>query len=354
MLNSWKEKLGKQTDQVLQSGQREESQLTWAIQTSSPEKIANVSVVTPIFNGEQDIPPLVQCFFTQSYPKIAVEFLLVDNASKDRTSTLIKQSCQDAELAGIQLKGVEEFAIQGPSAARNAGIQASSAEIIAFTDVDCRPAPDWLEKLVIPFQDPEVGLVIGEVEALPGDSLMEKYAARKQILSQQKTLIHPHGPFGAAANFAIRRKVFEQIGLFRPYLTTGEDADLCWRIHHQTSWRTYYQPEARVYHRHRSSLKAFHKQFVNYGRGHKYLSELHGVDPTPDWKIHHYAYHLIRWVLKELPLNLTKVAQQKADPIELWVPPIYLISRHALSKGQREAVLPENAVEIARIYRQTI
>ncbi|MFP5272026.1 glycosyltransferase [Coleofasciculus sp.] len=50
-----------------------------------PSFIPKVSVVVPIYNGAADIPDLIQCLFSQTYPKDQVKYLLVDNNSRDRT-----------------------------------------------------------------------------------------------------------------------------------------------------------------------------------------------------------------------------------------------------------------------------
>jgi hypothetical protein len=44
----------------------------------------------------------------------------------------------------------------GPAAARNRGVQAARGEILLFTDADCAPTPDWIERLTEPFRAPEV------------------------------------------------------------------------------------------------------------------------------------------------------------------------------------------------------
>lgn len=51
--------------------------------------------------------------------------------------------------AGLAARGVHEVALpqrRGPGAARNAGARASRGEWIAFTEDDCAPLPDWLER----------------------------------------------------------------------------------------------------------------------------------------------------------------------------------------------------------------
>jgi glycosyltransferase involved in cell wall biosynthesis len=202
----------------------------------SPKPITflpTVSVVVPIYNGERDLPDLLNCLRQQTYPTEQVEYLLVDNNSRDRTSELLNNAATEASnpnQCNIKIQPLNQNQIQSSYAARNTGIAAATGQIIAFTDADCRPEPNWLVQLVQPFIDETIGIVAGEIEALPSTNFLEQYADIQETLSQKHTLAHSFCPYGQTANLAIRRSIFETVGLFRPYLTTGGDADICWRI----------------------------------------------------------------------------------------------------------------------------
>ncbi|MEM9264679.1 MAG: glycosyltransferase, partial [Cyanobacteria bacterium P01_F01_bin.13] len=158
-----------------------------------------VSVIVPIYNGAADLPGLIDCLLGQRYPKERVEYLLVDNGSRDRTPDILKDAVTQAQAAGLTLKHLSETEIQSAYAARNTGIRTATGEIFAFTDADCYPASTWLENLVQGFQDSAVGLCVGEITALPGSTWLERYAERKNIMSQQDTLNHPFCPYGQTA-----------------------------------------------------------------------------------------------------------------------------------------------------------
>jgi len=308
--------------------------------------LPKVSVIVPVYNGEADLPELISCLLTQSYSFEAVEYLLVDNGSRDRTAAIIQTAIQEAASQGITLCYLQESTIQSSYAARNAGIRAAKGEILAFTDADCRPQPDWLELLIVPLAKASIGIVVGEIIALPGKTLLEKHAERHQVLSQQHTLAHPFYPYGQTANLAIRRQIFEQVGLFRPYLTTGGDADICWRIQHQTDWQLNFVPTAIVKHRHRSTLTEYARQWRRYGCSNRYLNELHGVELMTELTTPQYLYRLSRWLLKELPVNSIKAIAHKTPPIDIIGTPISLFGAWKRSAGQREAQLTDEAKEI--------
>jgi len=299
-----------------------------------------VSVVVPIYNGEKDLPDLISCLLAQTYPKQQVEYLLVDNNSSDRTLTFLETA---AEHCPITIRPLSESQIQSSYAARNTGIRAASSEIIAFTDADCRPQHQWLEALVQPFVNLDVTIVAGEITALPGETLLEQYADRQDTLSQKHTLAHKFCPYGQTANLAIRRIAFEKAGLFRPYLTTGGDADMCWRILKENIGRLEFSPTAIVQHRHRATLQELKSQWRRYGRSNRYLHELHGIELMKQTTAKEYGYLLLRWLLKEVPKNSLKAIAGKASLVDLLSTPISLLTGKARYSGQKDAQLPEKA-----------
>ncbi|BCU13101.1 glycosyltransferase [Microcystis aeruginosa] len=306
--------------------------------------LPEVSVIVPIYNGEKDLPPLIDCLAKQTYPRQLVEYILVDNNSSDRTAELLGKAAQ--EHRELKLIILSENHIQSSYAARNKGIKSSRYPFLAFTDGDCRPVPQWLTELVQPFSDPNIGLVVGEIAALTGSTCLEKYAERRNFMSPKFLLEHSFCPYGQTANLAIRREAFQKVGLFRPYLTTGGDADICWRIQQQTDWQLTYAPEAIIYHRHRSTLEELRSQLKRYGRSNRYLHELYGVELMRPLTNQELFFTLGRWLLKELPKNTLKLLFCKADLVDLLATPLDLIRFQARSQGQATAKLPEKAKEI--------
>jgi cellulose synthase/poly-beta-1,6-N-acetylglucosamine synthase-like glycosyltransferase len=310
-------------------------------ENSNQQFFPKVSVVVPIYNGEADLPELLSCLQAQTYPTEQLEYLLVDNASCDSSANLLEIAATSGMIQVLQ-----ENDIQSSYAARNQGIRAATGEIIAFTDADCRPQPNWLSTLIAPFTDKSIGVVAGEIVAFRGKTWLEQHADRHHVLSQQHTLKHSYCPYGQTANLAIRRQIFEQVGLFRPYLTTGGDADICWRIQQETSWRLDFAPRAIVQHRHRATLGEYQKQWRRYGCSNRYLHQLHGVELMGELTRQEYWRRLGRWLVKELPISSWKAIANHAPTIDLIATPINLFGTWARAAGQREAVLPEKAREI--------
>ncbi len=311
--------------------------------------LPNISVIIPIYNGESDLPELIKCLYNQTYSQELVEYLLIDNNSSDRTLRILETASKEAQEKNINFRHFTQNKIQSSYAARNLGIRQSTNPILVFTDADCRPDSHWLERIVQPFSNSSVGIVVGGINALPGTSLLEKYAERKQLLSQKFLVEHPFCPYGQTANIAIRKQAFIEVGLFRPYLTTGGDADICWRIQKETNWQLEYVPEAIISHRHRSNLKSFRSQFHRYGCSNRYLHQLHGVDLMRKLTVKEVIYRLSRWILKELPRDSVKAIIGKSSFVDIINTPIDLIGFQARTVGQEESQLTEEAKYIEKL-----
>ena len=98
------------------------------------------SIVVPTRNRSHLLPRLLAALDAQEFS--ASEVILVDDASTDRTWET---------LSAWKGEGRRALRLETPSgsyAARNLGWQAARGAIVAFTDDDCLPRPEWLSHLV--------------------------------------------------------------------------------------------------------------------------------------------------------------------------------------------------------------
>jgi cellulose synthase/poly-beta-1,6-N-acetylglucosamine synthase-like glycosyltransferase len=77
-------------------------------------------------------------------------------------------------------------------------------------------------------------------------------------------------PFFAGANVAFRSVALSQIGPYDENCSSGEDQDVCLRMAN-AGWELYFEPKAKVRHKNRLTLRAFVRQWFNYGFHHPYL-----------------------------------------------------------------------------------
>lgn len=126
---------------------------------------------------------------------------------------------------------------RGLSAARNLGIAQSHTPLIAFTDDDCEPGPQWLNAIADAFAaDPAIGVVFGTVNAPVYDrstGFIPAYRVPVAFTAQsikQKSSIE-----GFGANMAVRRTIWQALGGFDELMgvgslfCAGEDTDFAIR-----------------------------------------------------------------------------------------------------------------------------
>jgi glycosyltransferase involved in cell wall biosynthesis len=189
------------------------------------------------------------------------ELVVVDSAS---TSAATREL---AESRGVR---VVRCAEPGASRARNAGIDATTASVIAFTDDDCLPDPGWVEAIAAAFDgDPTLGFLTGQVTADTEGSAVSVItdAGARALGADDDVLDMGHG-----ANLAARRAAIDAVGGWDVELGAGaplracEDKDLLWRIL-RAGWRGRYEPSAQVVHRQWRERSALRRLEFSYGFG---------------------------------------------------------------------------------------
>lgn len=98
-----------------------------------------VSVIIPAYNVDKYIMKCLDSVISQTYK--GLEIIVVNDGSTDNTLEIIKTFEADSRLKVISQKNA------GVTAARNAGIEASSGEYTAFVDSDDFLESDMYEKL---------------------------------------------------------------------------------------------------------------------------------------------------------------------------------------------------------------
>lgn len=185
--------------------------------TGGPE----VAVVVSARNAERTIGDLLDALRLQEEAP-RTEVVIVDNVSTDSTAAR-------AQGHPLQPKVIRRTQPAGPGVARNAGVAATTAPFIAFTDADCVPTRGWLAAGTSALA--EADIVQGQVRS-PPDVPVGPFDHTLWVLSD----------FGLypTANLFLRRADFERVGGFsdwaemneagRPQRPFGEDTLLAWRI----------------------------------------------------------------------------------------------------------------------------
>lgn len=222
-----------------------------------------VSVVVCTYNGGRTLGQCVQSLQNLDYPDF--EVIVVDDGSTDDTAEILQR------FRGIR---VIRQPNRGLSVARNAGLEAASGSIVAYTDSDCFVDGDWLTLLVQQLEHSGASAV-GGPNLTPDDGWLASCVAASpgqptHVLENDQVAEHIPG-----CNMAFRRDALLEIqGFDYQYKKAGDDVDICWRLQHAGHWITF-SPGAFVWHHRRHSPRAYLRQQAGYGEAEALLRFKH-------------------------------------------------------------------------------
>ncbi|MCH2162479.1 MAG: glycosyltransferase [Phycisphaerales bacterium] len=119
-----------------------------------------VSVVVAVYERKEKTIACAKSLVAQTFTN--AEIIFVDDGSMDGTPDALEAIADTSARLPIQV--IRNERNLGANTSRNRGCRAARGSLIAFLDSDCVASPTWLEELVRPFDDPQVGAVSGLVE----------------------------------------------------------------------------------------------------------------------------------------------------------------------------------------------
>jgi glucosyl-dolichyl phosphate glucuronosyltransferase len=176
-----------------------------------------ISVVVSTFNRSKRLTATMENILKQE-GNVPFELIVVDNNCTDDTAQVVDHYARQSAIVRYVFEPK-----QGVSHGRNAGIAVAESDLIAFTDDDVLPDLRWVSQIRAVFDArPDHGSIGGKVLPLwPSDppawlqkhhwsplALLDYGDAMTIDSSNRRCLI--------TANMAVRRRVFEEIGYFKP------------------------------------------------------------------------------------------------------------------------------------------
>ncbi|MCC7350620.1 MAG: glycosyltransferase family 2 protein [Phycisphaerales bacterium] len=222
----------------------------------------DLSFVICAYNAERRLPGVLEALSRQEAGSVRWEVVVIDNASKDRTSEIAKGF--EGKIAA-PMRVIREDR-PGLIEARRRGAREARGRYLSFIDDDNLVAPDWARQCV-EFLDahPQVGFIGGLIEPLfedpatkPAD-FYERFAdglAIRELGPVAKKLKQPDSdpPPGAGLTGRIElvRLILLQVGCMLQghtggKLTNGEDTEMG-LIAQRLGWETWYVPALRMKH----------------------------------------------------------------------------------------------------------
>jgi glycosyltransferase involved in cell wall biosynthesis len=218
-----------------------------------------VSVVVSTYQRSEAVPGLVAALEHQTYPLDEIEVVIVDNGSTDDTREVLAHL---AAASPLKIRAVTLSSNEGSSGGRNAGWRAANGDVIAFTDDDCLPEPDWLKAGLEAMED-DVDLVQGRtitrriraLERGAGSAVMDGLYPTCNVFYRRDAL-EATGGFDRADG----AKLGFRPGSFGSGYGFGEDTMLAWRV--ARSGKAVFAPDAVV--RHAVSRPPIREYVVRY------------------------------------------------------------------------------------------
>jgi glycosyltransferase involved in cell wall biosynthesis len=234
------------------------------------EAAPRVSVVVCAYNAERTMDACLTSLRTLNYPDY--EVVVVNDGSTDATLAITERhkAVYGADPSGPRMVVIDQ-PNKGLSVARNVGADAATGDIVAYTDSDCVPDPDWLAFLVYKFvrsgfvavggpnfPPPEPSLVPAAVAVSPGGPT--------HVLLNDEVAEHIPG-----CNMAFTKQALQEVHGFEPvFAAAGDDVDVCWRLQNR-GHAIGFSPAATVWHYRRNTVQAYLKQQMGYGKAEALL-----------------------------------------------------------------------------------
>ncbi|GMV94333.1 MAG: hypothetical protein AMXMBFR82_41110 [Candidatus Hydrogenedentota bacterium] len=210
-----------------------------------------VSVIVPAHNAARTLEACLKGCLQQTYAPI--EVIAIDDGSKDDTARI-------AESFPVRFVHQEQ---RGPAAARNAGARIAQGAFLVYTDSDCVPQMDWVERLISGFGE-GVAATGGTYGIANPDSLLARWI-HEEILVRHAAL-GEEVDFLGSFNVAYEKNAFDRVAGFDEAFTaaSGEDNDLAYRLI-DAGGRLRFVHDAVVRHHHPSRLGAYLRSQMRHG-----------------------------------------------------------------------------------------
>ena len=219
---------------------------------------AQLSIIIPARNEEDNIGACIQSILNQSYSKNLYEIIVVNDHSTDATASIVKTfnepniKCVDLinfignETNSFKKKGIE------------VGIAQANGELIITTDADCVAPPNWLQTIAAFYEEKKPDLIVMPVSIFPSPSgvglgvrFIEIFQALDFMTLQGITGSAVHKKIHSmcnGANLAYTKKAFNTVNGFAGInnIASGDDMMLMHKIYSENKKGIVYLKSAAV------------------------------------------------------------------------------------------------------------
>jgi GT2 family glycosyltransferase len=178
-----------------------------------------IAVVAPSHDRPVRLRWLLNALAEQTLPRERFEVVIGHDSAGPETDELLRT--HPLAEAGVLRSVKLPPGTAPPGRNRNAAWRLVRAPIVAFTDDDCRPPPDWVERALAAAHRHPGAIVQGATGPDPEEIEIERHSPWTKTRS-----ISPPRPWAQACNIVYPREVLEAHGGFPEDMYVGEDAAL--------------------------------------------------------------------------------------------------------------------------------
>jgi len=193
--------------------------------TTIHENLPQVSLLIAAKNEEKNIPSLFSGLKNLNYPENLLEIIIVDDGSTDNTLSLLREN--SAQFRNMKIITSEGKLYPGKKGALDLAVHFSKYDVLAVTDADCLPNPDWLISLA-PVIKNGADYVFGLISFSSSSGFKKGFFAfdnfNSQLISHLLIRLGISGSAGAGS-MAFRKKSFYKLGGYKNVTATlsGDD-----------------------------------------------------------------------------------------------------------------------------------
>lgn len=187
-----------------------------------------VAIIIAARNEEHNISRCLTSMTRLSYPLHLLEVVVVDDRSTDATQDIVDGFARQYPHIRLVVAAPETGNLRGKTNAVTQGIEASSGEVLLFTDADCVVPQGWVEETLKYYVDEKVGVVAGFTSLGGGGWFSAMQALDWYALFSVAAAANRLGfPVTAVGNnLSVRRTAYDRVGGYRqiPFSVTEDYA----------------------------------------------------------------------------------------------------------------------------------
>lgn len=240
-----------------------------------------ISIISPIFNEKRHLERFLDALSKQEFTG-DYETIVVDNGSTDGSVAILEAHDEVTLLHESK---------RGSYAARNRGIGASQGQILAFIDPDCIPGPRWLAAIKHAMDKPGHQIALGKREYdAPTRALRRLSDYDTTVANYVFSSGTPEIYFGYTNNMAVRRSLFETVGMFHEILRGADTVFVRNSVDTLGTSCVGYAPDMAVTHMEICHVMDFYRKRVLYGKSCQRTKMLGSARPLSlKERLHVYA-----------------------------------------------------------------